>query len=71
MQEEEIVEFNKKEKERERERKVLAAPHYHQLNLCQSRQLCRLETYKRVSADVASKKPAGSVSRELTIALWF
>ena len=59
MQEEEVVELNKEEKERER--KVLAAPHHHQLNLCQSHQLCRLETYNKVSADVASKKPAGSV----------
>ena len=66
MQEEEIIELHKEERERESVCVcvyvcVLAAPRYHQLNLCQSHRLCRLETYSKVSADVALKKPAGSV----------
>ena len=60
----------KRERERER-KKVLGAPHYHPPNLCQSHQLGQLETYKEASADVASKKPTGSVSREESISLRF
>ena len=59
------------ERKKERERKVLAAPQYHQFNLCQTHWLCRLGTYKRSSSGFASKKPAGSVWREESITLWF
>ena len=55
----------------EREREFFVVPHYHQFNLCQSHRLCWLETYNPVSAGTASKKPAGSAWRELSISLQF